>query len=287
MQLAAFGAAEAREIATVALVHYLPVFASGSRLGFAVPMLNRSRASLGIAPLDEALELHQQLWSACDLVLAATLQQLDELPGPPPENLRYVGPILDADPPDWEWDLPWPPDHRDPLVVVSFSTTYQHQEQQLQRTIDALAGLPVRTLVTLGPGLDPASIDAAAGTVVRQWIPHAGVLPHATLLITHAGHSTIMNAINCAVPMICLPTGRDQIVNAHRVEACGVGVALAPDATAAQIRAAVETVLAEPSRRLAIEEMAGALHRLCATDPAVSEVEALISQTRRQRSGIS
>jgi MGT family glycosyltransferase len=164
---------------------------------------------------------------------------------------------------------------------VSFSTTYQHQEQQLQRAVDALALLPVRALVTLGPGLEPADIDAPAGTVVRQWIPHATVLPHATLLITHAGHSTIMNAINCAVPMICLPTGRDQLVNARRVEARGVGIALDSDATTAQIRAAAETVLAESAYRLAIEQMAGALKQLCATDPAESEIEALISQTRR------
>ena len=281
MQMAAFGAAEAREIATVALVHYLPMFASGSGLRFAIPMLNTSRASLGIAPLDERLGLYEQLWPACDVVLAATLQQLDDLPGPPPANLRYVGPILDPDPPDWEWDLPWLADDQDPLVVVSFSSTYQHQEQQLQRAIDALALLPVRTLVTLGPGLEPADIDPPVGTVVRQWIPHAAVLPHATLLITHAGHSTIMNAINCAVPMICLPTGRDQLVNAHRVEACGVGIALEPGATTAQIRAAAETLLAEPAYRLAIEQMAGALHQLCATDPAAGEIQALLSQTRR------
>jgi UDP:flavonoid glycosyltransferase YjiC (YdhE family) len=278
MQLAAFSAAEARSIATIALVHYLPIFAAGSRLSAAIPILNQSRAALGLRPLDEALGIYEQLWPRCDRVLAATLQRLDDLPGSPPENLHYVGPIFGPDRTDWEWDLPWSTDHRDPLVVVSFSTTYQHQEQQLQRAVDALAQLPVRVLVTLGPGLEPADIEAPAGTAVRQWIPHAAVLPHATLLITHAGHSTIMNAINCAVPMVCLPTGRDQLINARRVKACGLGIALEPDATTAQIRAAASRVLAEPAYSLAIEEMASALRQLCATDPAVSEVEALISR---------
>jgi len=38
-------------------------------------------------------------------------------------------------------------------------------------------------------------------------------------------------------------------------------------------------VFAEPSYRLAIEQMAGALHRLCANEPAVDEIEALIPRT--------
>lgn len=277
MQMGAFSAAETREISTVALVHYLPCFATGSGLKVAIPLLNVSLAALGLEPLDATVGVHEQLWARCDRVLAVTLRQLDIAPDPLPANLRYVGPIFDPDPPRWEWDLPWPPDHPDPLVVVSFSTTYQHQEEQLQRALDALATLPVHTLVTLGPGLDPAAIDARGGAVVRGWVPHASVLPHATLLITHAGHSTVMHAIANAVPMICLPTGRDQLLNARRVEDCGLGVALEPAATVEQIRAAVVEVLASPAYRSAAVQMARGLHELGATEPAVSELEALMS----------
>ena len=283
MQMAAFNAAETCAVATVALVHYLPCFAleRGEGPSWAIPRLNVSRGSLGIDPLDDTLPPYEQLWARCDGVLAATLRQFDDVPDLLPANLRYVGPILDPVTPDWDWDLPWPPDHPDPLVVVSFSSTYQHQEEQLQHAINALAPLAVRTLVTLGPGLEPGQINAPAGTVVRQWVPHSAVLPHAALLITHSGHSTIMHAIANAVPMVCLPTGRDQLVNARRVQDCYLGISLEPDATEGVIRSAVETMLAEPAYRLAIEEMAGALHQLCATEPAISEIEALLPPTTR------
>jgi UDP:flavonoid glycosyltransferase YjiC (YdhE family) len=89
-----------------------------------------------------------------------------------------------------------------------------------------------------------------------------------------------MNAIACAVPMICLPTGRDQLVNARRVEACDVGIALEPDATTQEIRAAVEAVLAGTTYRASVNKMAGALRQLCADEPAISELEALIRHTR-------
>ena len=284
MLMAAFGAAEARGISTVALVHYLPRYAlePSERRSVAIPLLNVSRASLGIDALDPTAGTYQQLWARCDGVLAATLRQFDDAPYPLPPRLRYVGPILDPGAPDWEWDLPWPADHPDPLVVVSFSSTYQHQERQLQRAVDALAPLAVRVLVTVGPGLDPAAIDAPAGTVLRQWIPHAAVLPHATLLITHAGHSTVMRAIAHAVPMVCVPTGRDQLVNANRVQACNLGIALEPDATAEQIRAAVEVVLANSTYQRTIEAMATALHQL-GDESAVSEIEALIPTVPIQR----
>jgi MGT family glycosyltransferase len=278
MQLAAFNAAETREISTVSLVHYLLCFAAGSGLKIAIPLLNVSRAALGLEPLNTTVGPHEQLWARCNRVLAATLRDFDVAPNPLPANVRYVGPILDPDPPRWEWDLPWPPDHPDPLVVVSFSTTYQHQEEQLQRALDALASLPVRTLVTLGPGLEPADIDAPRGAVVRRWVPHAYVLPHAKLVITHAGHSSVMYAIADAVPMICLPTGRDQLVNARRVADCGLGVALEPAATVEQIRAAVADVLAGSVSRSAVEQMARSLHRLCTSELAVNEVEALMSR---------
>ncbi|HEY5077913.1 MAG TPA: nucleotide disphospho-sugar-binding domain-containing protein, partial [Acidimicrobiia bacterium] len=149
-----------------------------------------------------------------------------------------------------------------------------------QRALDALASMPVRTLVTLGPGLEPADIDAPRGAVVRRWVPHASVLPHAKLVITHAGHSSVMYAIADAdaVPMICLPTGRDQLVNARRVADCGLGVALEPAATVEQIRAAVADVLAGSVSRSAVEQMARSLHRLCTSELAVNEVEALMSR---------
>ena len=49
MQLAAFNAAETHEVSTVALVHYLLCFASGSGLKVAIPLLNASRTALGLS----------------------------------------------------------------------------------------------------------------------------------------------------------------------------------------------------------------------------------------------
>ena len=72
-------------------------------------------------------------------------------------------------------------DGRDPLVLVSFSTSDQAQVPVLQRCIDALAALPARVVVTTGPSIDPAALRAAANTRVTRFVPHGDVLPHASL----------------------------------------------------------------------------------------------------------
>jgi UDP:flavonoid glycosyltransferase YjiC (YdhE family) len=143
--------------------------------------------------------------------------------------VRYVGPVLD-DPAGLEaWQSPWPPDHPDPLVVVAFSTTYQEQSGALQRVIDALGMLEARGLVTLGPALDAATFRAPPNVIVRSSAPHSLVFPHAAAVVTHAGHGTVIRALACGVPLLCMPMGRAQPGNAARVVARGAGLRLAPE----------------------------------------------------------
>ena len=43
------------------------------------------------------------------------------------------------------------------------------------------------------------------------------MLPHAALVVTHAGWQTINAALADGVPLVCVPDGRDQPDNAARV----------------------------------------------------------------------
>ena len=135
------------------------------------------------------------------------------------------------------------------VASVSITTQGKDQAEPLQRTLDALAGLPVRGLATLGPHLSPEGLSVPANVVLEPYVPHAAVLPHASAMITHAGHSGVMTALAYGVPLVCVPgdrrapntmRGKDQPAIAMRVAASGAGLRLAPDATSSQIRAAVQ-----------------------------------------------
>jgi MGT family glycosyltransferase len=243
--------------------------------------LNRARASVGLAPvahpLDQVRRAHRVL------IMTSTWFDFDA-----PEhrgNVRYVGAEL-ADP-SWAapWTSPWPDDHPDPLVLVALSSSFMDQGAIIRRIISALSSLRVRALVTVGPALDVRAFESRANIVVCASAPHAHVLPGASLVITHAGHGTVLRSLACGVPMVCMPMGRDQGDNAARAEAAGAAITLSPRASARAIRRAVERAIGDGSLRAAAREAADRLARERRGDRAVEELEALLVHRARTAVG--
>ncbi|HEX2558856.1 glycosyltransferase, partial [Phenylobacterium sp.] len=173
--------------------------------------LNAARANLGLRPLARTLD---QL-DAADLILIGASQVFDyDASAPPP--FAYAGPLIAV--PEWAAARP-PPDLAGdgPLVLVSFSTTFQNQAEIVARCIRALKKLPVRGLVTLGPAVDPKGLPSAPNVTVVESASHDAVMPHCAAVICHAGHGTVVRPLMNGVPVVCIPTGRDQPENAARI----------------------------------------------------------------------
>jgi len=236
-----------------------------------LPELNRARAELGLAPLDRLLDQYEQV----ELVLALTAQAFD-FPAALPANVRYVGPQLD----DPQWAEPWtPPDLDDrPLVLVAMSTTFMDHVDQLQRAVTAVGSLDVRALVTTGPAIDPEQINAPDGVTVVRSAPHREVLPHADVLLTHGGHGTVLKGLLAGVPIVCMPTGRDQPDNAARLTHRGAGLKIAKTASPSKIAAAVQRVVDDPSYRNAARCLGDQIRAEADSGAALVELEALVAQ---------
>ena len=228
----------------------------------ALPALNETRRGLGLEPLtsffDQALE--------ADAFFVLTSAAFDFASPFVPSHVRYVGPILDD--PQWAepWTPPWSPENRDPLVLVGFSSTFQDQGPVLRNVVKALAGLPVRALVTLGEMLPDGEVQSTGSVVVVRSAPHREVLSRASVVVTHCGHGTTMKALAAGVPMVCMPMGRDQDDTAARVVHAGAGVRIKPKASAETIAHAVASVLKDDrfrsnARRLR-DAIAGELGRV-------------------------
>jgi MGT family glycosyltransferase len=206
---------------------------------------NAYRRDLGLAPLSHPLDQFTRVTRH----LVMTSPAFDFAPETVPPHVVYTGPILDD--PDWAepWRSSWPATDTRPLVLVGFSTTFQNQVEVLGRVIAALGALPVRAVVTVGPGLGTASFPEAPNVHLCASAPHSEILRQASLTITHAGHGTVMRALAAGVPLVCMPMGRDQNDNAARVVARGAGVRVKPNAKVAAIQKAVRTVLGSSSYR--------------------------------------
>jgi MGT family glycosyltransferase len=177
-----------------------------------------------------------------------------------------------------------PPPGEDPLVLVGMSSTYQDHVSMLQRVATGLGQLRVRGLVTTGPTVAPDEIDVPPNVTVVRSAPHARVLEHASAVVTHAGHGTVIKAMAHGVPVVAMPISRDQPDVASRLAASGAGLRLRPGSPPPKIAAAVGRVLHEPGFSAAASRMADAIRRDIAEDLAVAELEALVGDHGAARS---
>jgi UDP:flavonoid glycosyltransferase YjiC (YdhE family) len=75
--------------------------------------------------------------------------------------------------------------------------------------------------------------------------------------------------------MVCIPMGRDQNDTAARVVHHGAGLRLSPNASVAQIRTAVQRVLADDRFRAGASRLAAAIAQGGAGTDVVAELESL------------
>jgi MGT family glycosyltransferase len=234
--------------------------------------LNTARAELGLAPLSSVWE---QLDHA-ERVLVLSSPAFD-FPAQLPDNVRYVGPRFD----DPGWAQGWQPRAGDePLVLVSLSTSNMDQLALLRRIVDALGELPVRGVVTTGHAIDPDELPSHPQVQVLRSAQHRAVLEHASAVVTHGGHGTVIKALAADAPLLVLPMGRDQLDNATRVTERGAGLRLEPDAGTDAIAAAVRRLLDEPGFRDAAARLGAQLRAEAQGDQAVAELEALARNDR-------
>ena len=121
------------------------------------------------------------------------------------------------------------PDH--PLVYVTFGSVAAGLPPfagVYRSALDALAGEPVRVLMTTGSAVEPGSLaPPPANARVEQWWPQASVMPHTAVVVGHGGFGTTMMALAAGVPQVVIPLfASDQFLNAERVAAIGAGVCL-------------------------------------------------------------
>jgi UDP:flavonoid glycosyltransferase YjiC (YdhE family) len=230
------------------------------------------RAGLGLTPVEGPAPA--SLLARAAAVLALVPPGLDFGAGDCPANTTYTGPVFLPGLGGPAGDLPWLPESSDPLVLVSFGTRRQRQRQALAPVLQALAELPVQGLLTLGGVVSPDDVSAPPNVTVRAYLPHAAVLPHASLVISHGGLSTIMAALAHSVPLLCLPQGFEQGLNADRVKAVGAGRILAADSDPTDIAAAIIAMIDDLAYRRSAAQMA---QRIARTEGAAARLaEALL-----------
>lgn len=278
--------------AVVAERHDLPVVRIGLGLaevedlaiGLAAPAVDDLRADAGLPPDPDGDRLRA---TPLLTMVPASL----EAPGVP-VNARRFRQAVAALRAGTSAPLPrWWPNRHDPLVYASLGSVagmghMAYFPALYRRLVEALGALPVRVLLTLGDGPDPAALGPVPGNVhVERWIPQDAILPHADVAVLHGGYGTTLGALAHGVPQVLLPLfSIDQWANAEAVQRVGAGIALDADRdtrqvlalpaeeTLAGLGAAVERVLDDGAFRRRACAIGSAMAELPPVEAAVGEI---------------
>jgi UDP:flavonoid glycosyltransferase YjiC (YdhE family) len=222
------------------------------------------RADMGL-PVDPSGE---RLRGAPFFTLTPRGMEDPAAPGPPAaQRFRELHAGRSNGLPDW-----WPGDER-PLVYLTFGSVAPTMDlfpALYRAAIDALAGLPVRVLVTVGRDRDPADLAPLPENAhAERWVPQRKVMPHAAAMVCHGGFGTVRMGLSSGIPMVVLPLFADQPYNAERIAALGAGIALehGPQGVA-ELADAVEVTLDDASYRTTAARVAAEVRTLPPVDGA-------------------
>ena len=165
----------------------------------------------------------------------------------------------------------------EPIVYVTLGTVWNVAVDVFRTILDGLRRLPVQVLVTVGETGDPAALGPQPANVhIERYLQQARILPRCSVMVSHAGSGALLGAIKAGIPMLAVPQGADQFMNAERLVAAGYGLRLLPDElTPDAVRLGVKRLLDEPSFVLATRRERAALEAMPSPNDVVHVLEAL------------
>lgn len=198
-------------------------------------------------------------------------------------RLFALDPMPDTAAPPWITELP-----EASTVYFTLGTVFNMESGDLfQRVLAGLRDLPINVVMTVGKYIDPEEFGPQPPSVrIERYIPQSSILPHCSAVISHAGSGSVMGALAHGLPMVLIPMGADQPLNAARCENLGVARMLDPiEATPESVKDAVSIVLRCAEYRRAAERLRGELANLPGPAHAVELLERLAAEKRPLRAG--
>jgi UDP:flavonoid glycosyltransferase YjiC (YdhE family) len=243
-----------------------------------IAMWNGMREKAGFSTLPGA----EDLWKHCDRIIVTTAADFDTPINWEWEQAYHAGPVLEDETCAVPVQLPWPASDARPLVLVSFSTAReQRSADKIQRTLQALAPLDVRVVVTTGGIVSREELDVPENAAVFDYAQHDALMKQAALVIAHGGHGTTMRTLKNARPLIVIPgLAGDQAPISRTIQEWGAGLALPSDADVDAIRKASATILSSPSYTRVAERLSRSLAGVDGAANAANEIELLLHEVK-------
>ena len=164
-----------------------------------------------------------------------------------------------------------------PPLLRTLTSAYPAGRATFSAILDALHDEPCNLIVTVGRDVDPTDVGPQPPHVrIERYIPQDQILPYCDVVVNQGGFGTITGALRAGLPLVIIPMGADQPMNAACCEALGVGKVIGPDErTPEVIRDTVRAVLADPAYRANAARVGEDMAALPGLDHAVGLLEQL------------
>jgi UDP:flavonoid glycosyltransferase YjiC (YdhE family) len=228
---------------------------SGDRL------VNRVRRAYGLPPAQRSL-----FEPSPYLLLAFTTELIEYRRPDLPPQVWFVGPVADStfDNPE---DFPWDCIAADrPLVYADLDEDKHLDEAQAHQSQGLLNGLIEASRDQFWQIVIDAELSAKAAKKLRELpsnvlllrhTPRQILLERSQAVIGTGSYGVVAGALEAGVPLVLLPSGREQAEVAQRVVEVGVGIRRSPyGLRRSELRRTISRVLEEPGLSLSARRIA-------------------------------
>jgi MGT family glycosyltransferase len=149
------------------------------------------------------------------------------------ERFLFVGPsFIDGEPESWPFKDR--PDKRLRHAYVSLGTMRNDDPEFYRACFSAFAPDEWQVVMSVGEQVDLDSLaPVPENFLVVRSVHQTALLPHADVFVTHGGLNSVMESLAFCVPMVVVPSIKEQQLTARRVQALGCGLELDRDAVTA------------------------------------------------------
>ncbi len=163
------------------------------------------------------------------------------------DSFTFVGP----EPHPTGRDVAWTPPHDGTRVLyVALHLAPVCRPDFLELCVNAFTDTAWHVVMAVGRHVGSTGLSAPANFEIAERFAPGEVLRHAAVFMTHAGMSSLMDALLAGVPVVALPVTPEQRLNSARLTELGAGLAGDLSAvTAAGLRELAGRLVVEPAFR--------------------------------------
>lgn len=198
------------------------------------------------------------------------------------DTVTFTGPCFDTRTADTnEWTRPAAADN---VLLISLGSAYTRLPEFYRQCLAAFGDLPGwHVVLQIGKYTDPGELGTIPPNVeVHSWVPQRAILGQADAFVTHAGMGGCGEGLLAGVPMIAVPQGAEQFMNADKLVELGVARRVdTADATPETLRTALNDLVADPERRARSERLRAAAREEGGTPRAADLIEDMLATVGR------